>query len=192
MGMWITLQVVETILQYYKNCWVQGVTSSSELQGLCRPGHMTSLGQWCVSMSHSQAGMLEPELFRNDFLFSLCQETSSLPVLQAGSCSEDNLKNTTVDPNICCKQLMFGGFCFLTFPLVPLSLSWRANVLNFMLGVSGKPTGNHDFFYSILGDLSQTYLLLKGKMIPSIRNVDNIPVTSGLREVDSVVLLLGI
>lgn len=61
-----------------------------------------------------------------------------------------------------------------------------------MLGVSGKPTGNHDFFYSILGDLSQTYLLLKGKMIPSIRNVDNIPVTSGLREVDSVVLLLGI
>lgn len=66
-----------------------------------------------------------------------------------------------------------------------------------MLGVSGKPTGNHDFFYSILGDLSQTYLLLKGKMIPSIRNVDNIPVTSEtksthLREVDSVVLLLGI
>ena len=148
MGMWITLQVVETILQYYKNCWVQGVTSSSELQGLCRLGHMISLGQWCVSMSHSQAGMLEPGLFCSDFLFSLCQETSSLPVLQAGSYSEDNLKNSTVDHNICCKQLMFGRFCFLTFPLVPLSLSWRANVLNFMLGVSGKPTGNHDFFFT--------------------------------------------
>ena len=62
-----------------------------------------------------------------------------------------------------------------------------------MLGVSGKPTGNHDFFFhSILGDLSQTYLLLKGKIIPSICNVDNVPVTSGLRELDSVVLLLGI
>lgn len=65
-------------------------------------------------------------------------------------------------------------------------------MLNFMLGVFGKSTGNHDFFYSILGDLFQTYLPLKGKMIPSICNVDNISVASGLRELDSVVFLLGI
>ena len=152
MGMWITLQVVETILQYYKKLLGSGCDLLIRAAG--------SLQAWSHDIFRPMICEHEPlpgrcvrtrtvvQLFPFFTLPGDQQPPRLVPVLQAGSCCEDNTKNATVDHNICCKQLMFGGFCFLTFPLMPLSLSWQANVLNFMLGVSSKPTGNHDFFFT--------------------------------------------
>lgn len=148
---WRTLQVVETILQYYKKLLGSGCDLSSEPCGLCRlKSHDIFRPMICEHEPLPGRCVRTRTVVQSSPFFTLPgdqQLPDLVPVLQAGPCSEDIVKNATGDHNICCKQLTFEGFVF-TFPLCHLAYPDGLMCLIFMLGVSSKPTGNQVIFFT--------------------------------------------